>query len=162
MAGDYHRDRFGSWVDADGDGCDTRAEVLIAESRVRAQVDPAGCRVVAGDWLSAYDGYSTTDPSELEIDHVVPLAEAWRSGAWAWGPARRVAFANDLDEPRALAAVTAAANQAKRDRDPAAWQPSNRDAWCDYADAWVAVKLRWGLTADEAEVQALRSMLAGC
>lgn len=120
----YECELFGDgWIDADGDGCDTRREVLIAESTSPAQVDPFGCEVIAGDWVSAYDGYSTDDPTELEIDHVVALSEAWRSGAAAWPEDRRLAFANDLDSPAALVAVTAATNRSKGDRDPASWQP---------------------------------------
>lgn len=162
-AGGYDRDMFGgAWIDADGDGCDTRAEVLTAESRTSAQVDPYGCGVVAGDWLSSYDGYATADPTELEIDHVVALAEAWRSGASQWDGATRLAFANDLDEPSALTAVTAAANQSKSDRDPTSWQPPNPAAWCTFAAAWVTVKVRWNLSADQAEVEALRNILAPC
>lgn len=155
----YSRDRFRHWIDADHDGCDTRAEILIAESTTPVQLDPVGCTVVAGDWVSLYDGYSTTDPTELEIDHVVALAEAWDSGASMWDDARREAFANDPDE---LRAVTAATNRSKSDRDPAEWQPPNRSAWCTYADQWIAVKLKWNLTADPAEVSALRNMLRGC
>jgi Protein of unknown function (DUF1524) len=161
--GTYRRDLFGGdWVDADNDGCDTRAEVLVAESTTPAQVDPIGCTVLAGDWISLYDGYETSDPNELEIDHVVALAEAWRSGAAGWDPQRRIAYANDLDEPLALVAVTAATNQAKSDRDPSSWQPPSDVAWCDFATAWITVKVRWGLTADQAEVDALRNMLTSC
>lgn len=152
----YDRELFEHWVDADGDGCDTRCEVLEEERRT----DLAG--LPDGGWLSLYDGYTTDDPGELDIDHVVPLAEAWRSGASDWDAERREAFANDLDDPRALVAVTAATNRAKGDRDPAEWQPPARGAWCWYGEAWVATKLRWGLTADQAEVDALRNMLAGC
>lgn len=158
----YDRDLFGGgWIDADHDGCDTRAEVLMAESRSTPQVDPFGCHVVAGDWLSPYDGHVVTDAGDLDIDHVVALAEAWRSGASSWAPERRLAYANDL-EPDTLVAVTRAANAAKSDRDPASWQPSDPGARCRFAIAWTAVKVRWGLTADAAEVAALRSVLGGC
>lgn len=161
--GSYDRDEFGSgWIDADGDGCDTRDEVLIDESQSPAQVDPYRCQIVAGDWVSLYDGYETTDASELDIDHVVALGEAWRSGAADWRPEQRAAFANDLDDPATLVAVTAATNRSKGDRDPADWQPPNRDGWCAFAGAWVNVKVRWDLTADEAEVETLRNMLVGC
>jgi hypothetical protein len=119
-------DLFAHWVDADGDRCDTREEVLIAESRTPAQVDPYGCKVVAGDWSSIYDGVSTDQPGDLDIDHVVALAEASDSGAAAWDAARRRAFANDLDEPAALIAVTASSNRSKSDEDPAEWQPRVR------------------------------------
>jgi hypothetical protein len=152
----YDRELFDYWIDADSDGCDTRCEVLEAERRT----DLAG--LPGGGWLSTYDGYTTADSSELEVDHVVALAEAWRSGASAWERARRAAFANDLDDPGALIAVTASANRSKGDRDPASWQPPNRGAWCEFATAWATTKARWGLSADQAEVGALKNMLAGC
>jgi hypothetical protein len=160
-ASGYDRDLFEHWTDDDHDGCDTRDEVLQAESSL--PVDTAdGCRSPAGSWLSIYDGYTTTDPGELEVDHLVALHEAWVSGASAWGPERRQAFANDLGHPGALVAVTAAMNRSKGDRDPALWQPPNRAAWCLYATDWVTVKARWQLTVDAAEATALRNMLAGC
>lgn len=158
----YDRALFDHWIDEDGDGCNTREEVLIAESTSPAQVDPFGCRVLAGDWVSTYDGYTTDDPAELEVDHVVALAEAWRSGASRWSDERRRAFANDLTEAGALQAVTAAMNRSKADKDPAEWQPPNRAAWCDFARAWVRVKLRWALSADPAEQRALLNMLSAC
>ncbi len=151
----YDRGLFVHWVDDDGDGCDTRCEVLAAERRT----DLPGLTV---GWLSIYDGYSTDSSSELDVDHVVALAEAWDSGAWAWDAGRRRAFANDLGDPRALIAVTASTNRSKSDRDPAEWQPPNRSAWCEFADAWIATKVRWGLTVDPAERNALANMLAGC
>ena len=154
--GGYERDLFEHWVDADADGCDTRCEVLEAERRT----DLAG--LPQGGWLSLYDGYSTPDAAELEIDHVVALAEAWRSGAALWDSARREAFANDLGHPGALVAVSAATNRSKSDRDPAVWQPPDRASWCTYGLAWLDTKLSWELTADQAEADALRKMLAGC
>lgn len=156
QARSYERDRFEHWVDADRDGCRTRCEVLEAERHASLPGLPDG------GWVSIYDGYTTDDPSELEIDHVVALAEAWRSGASEWDDARRRAFANDLDEPGALAAVTSATNRAKSDKDPAEWQPPNRDAWCEWGLGWLRTKVKWGLTADEAEVRALTNILRGC
>jgi hypothetical protein len=158
----YQRELFRHWVDADRDGCDTREEVLIAESRSPAQVDAYGCGVVEGDWYSLYDGLTFTDPSELEIDHMVPLAEAWDSGASAWDANRRQAFANDLDRPQTLRAVSASANRSKGDLDPGQWKPTRDAAWCEYANDWVAVKKAWDLTADQNEVDDLRVMLRTC
>lgn len=152
----YDRSLFQHWIDADGNGCHTRCEVLAVEKRYDLPGLPGG------GWLSIYDGYSTDDPGELDVDHVVALAEAWRSGADTWDPARRRAFANDLDEPDALIAVTASTNRSKSDRDPASWQPPNRDAWCQFGLGWVRVKIKWNLTADDAEVKALRNIVAGC
>ncbi len=152
----YDRGLFPHWIDGDGDGCDTRCEVLAAERHASLPGLPAG------GWLSVYDGYSTDEPAELDVDHVVALAEAWRSGASSWPTARRTAFANDLGDQSSLIAVTAATNRSKGDSDPASWQPANRADWCAFATAWTTVKVRWALTADTAEVRSLRNMLVGC
>lgn len=151
----YDRDQFKHWTDADRDDCNTRCEVL---ERQRTTSLP-GLR--EGGWLSIYDGYSTDDPSEFDVDHVVALGEAWDSGASGWNDERREAFANDLDSGQ-LIAVTAATNRSKSDRDPAEWQPPNRDAWCEWGSAWIGVKAKWDLTADQAEVDALRNIMRGC
>lgn len=158
----YSRNLFNHWIDADKNGCDTREEVLRAESRSQAQVDPVGCKVLAGDWYSLYDGLTFTDPSELDIDHVVALAEAWDSGASGWDAARRQTFANDLDHPQALRAVSASSNRSKSDLDPAQWKPTTEAAWCEYANDWVTVKKAWDLTADQDEVDDLKVMLRTC
>jgi hypothetical protein len=158
----YEREAFGDGWRVGADGCEVRLQVLVDESRVPATRGSDGCSVERGDWLSIYDGYRTPDPSELEVDHLVPLAEAWESGASAWPAPRREDFANDLDRPDALIAVTAATNRSKSDRDPAEWMPPNRDAWCRYAGAYVAQKAAWELTIDPAERDALRNVLAGC
>ena len=155
----YDRERFGYPGDLDGDGCDTRAEVLIRDSLTPAQVDPAGCHVVAGDWRSPYDGVTWTDPAELEIDHVVALKEAHDSGAWAWQPNRLVAFGNDLDDPRTLRAVTAAVNRDKGDADPSNWLPPDETYLCTYLGDWVAIKARWGLSMDQSEHGRIRNLL---
>lgn len=145
----YERTLFPHWLDLDGDGCDTRCEVLAAE------------KLAGGGWMSTYDGLLVQDRADLDIDHLVPLAEAWRSGAWAWDTPKRASFANDLDEPASLAAVTAQSNRSKRDGDPAIWRPQVSE-WCTYARSWIRVKLRWQLSADPAEAQALREMLRTC
>jgi Protein of unknown function (DUF1524) len=158
---DYDRSLFEHWIDADGDGCDTREEVLIRDAKGSAQVDAFGCAVIAGDWYSPYDGVWQTDPSNLDIDHVVPLKEAWDSGAKNWAPDRRRAFANDLDEPRALIAVTSGMNQSKSAADPSNWMPPNHDDWCRYLGAWVRVKAKWGLTMDQSEYGRIEKLLDG-
>jgi len=157
----YDRSYFEHWVDADGDGCHTRAEILIAESTVPAIVGP-GCDVTAGSWTSYYDGALWTDPSDVDIDHLVALAEAWQSGASAWDPAQRRAFANDLDFGAELAAVTDDVNQVKGSRDYAEWAPTAQGAGCRYAIEWVQVKYRWNLTVDPTEQEALARFLPSC
>ncbi|MER5951720.1 HNH endonuclease family protein [Streptomyces sp. NPDC001904] len=157
----YERTRFRHWVDADHDGCNTRAEVLIAQSRTEPVIEGT-CRVTAGEWFSYYDSATVTDPAKLDIDHLVPLAEAWDSGAAQWTPARREAYANDLDAERSLIAVTARTNRSKADQDPAQWLPPAAEAYCQYITDWVSTKLRWKLTADPAEIAALNQVADGC
>jgi hypothetical protein len=156
----YSRDYFEHWIDADSDGCDTRAEVLIAESQTAATVG-AGCTVTTGQWISWYDGATWTDPADVDIDHMVPLQEAWQSGAAAWTAAQRRDYANDLGFAGSLVAVTDNVNQSKGAGDPAEWLPPATGVHCTYAVQWVAVKYRWSLTVDTAEKSALTSLLSG-
>ena len=144
----YDREKFSHWSDFDGDGCDTRDEVLLAETMLprRTRAVGSSCSIEGGRWRSWYDGDSTTDSSSFDVDHMVPLAEAWESGARTWSPSRREAFANDQGDARSLVAVSASSNRSKSDRDPSSWLP-DREA-CRYVRAWVAVKLRWDLAAD--------------
>ncbi|MEU3226749.1 HNH endonuclease family protein [Streptomyces sp. NPDC006976] len=157
----YKRDSFKHWVDADKDGCTTRQEVLIAEA-VTAPEQGARCALTGGSWVSYYDEVEVTDAKKLDIDHMVPLAEAWDSGAYGWTPERREAYANDLSAERSLVAVTAKTNRSKADRDPAEWMPPADSAACTYLVDWTATKLRWDLTADEAEQKALLERAASC
>jgi hypothetical protein len=157
----YNRDLFPHWIDADGDGCNTRYEVLIAEA-VTAPSVGSGCTLSGGRWYSYYDNAYWTVPSDLDIDHFVPLAEAWDSGARNWTTTQRRSFANDLGDFRPLAAVTDNVNQAKGDQDPATWMPPYSSASCRYINEWVAVKLRWRLTVDGAEKSALTSWANSC
>ncbi|MFF9788557.1 HNH endonuclease family protein [Streptomyces nigrescens] len=157
----YERDKFHLWIDADHDGCDTRKEVLLAEA-VKKPREGKNCRLTGGSWRSYYDDKTVTDARKLDIDHVVPLAEAWDSGASKWSTKRREQYANDLGAERSLVAVSLGPNRTKGDKDPAEWMPPAKDATCTYAPDWVAAKLRWKLTADRAEVKALRTVAAGC
>lgn len=159
----YDRSKFKHWntgLDL-GDGCNTRNEVLLAEA-TQAPGMAAGCRLSGGAWVSYYDGQEVHDPAKLDIDHMTPLAEAWDSGASAWTAARREAYANDQDAAASLAAVTARTNRSKADQDPAQWMPPLPDAHCRYIGEWTATKLRWGLTADQAEADALAVYAEAC
>lgn len=157
----YDRDLFRHWVDADGDGCDTRAEVLIAESSTSTG-RTGTCTITSGSWLSRYDGVRFTTASSLDIDHMVPLKEAWISGASSWSSSRRQDFANDLGDGRSLIAVSASTNRSKSDQDPDSWLPPSTSYRCTYVSDWIAVKYRWGLSVDSAEKSALQDVLAGC
>ncbi|MFJ2590837.1 HNH endonuclease family protein (plasmid) [Streptomyces sp. NBC_00376] len=157
----YERDSFHLWVDADKDGCDTRKEVLISEA-VKAPEQGARCALSGGEWLSYYDEVTVNAATKLDIDHVVPLAEAWDSGASKWDADRREQYANDLGADRSLVAVTAKTNRSKADRDPAEWLPPAASAQCTYSADWVGTKLRWKLTADDKERAALEKLAKNC
>ena len=153
----YDRDAFGDWRDSDGDCRDTRAEVLVAESRKAVTGD---CTIETGRWLSTYDRVFWRHASDVDIDHVVPLFEVWRSGGKRWGPDRRVAYSNDLADGRTLKAVTDNVNQSKGDSDPADWLPQYGQ--CSYVRQYAAVKLRWSLKVNAAEKTAMRQVASRC
>ncbi|WP_079084245.1 GmrSD restriction endonuclease domain-containing protein [Streptomyces longwoodensis] len=157
----YQRSAFKHWVDADRDGCSTRAEVLKAEAVTAPEQGPR-CALSGGQWYSPYDDRYIQGPTGLDIDHLVPLAEAWDSGASTWSAAEREAYANDLGDDRALIAVSAASNRSKADQDPTTWMPPAEGYRCQYATDWIADKLRWSLNLDEAEKVALTDILARC
>jgi hypothetical protein len=158
----YSRADWGEGWASHGHGCNTRELVLHAQGRgwvlgpscgsVCPQTGPA-C------WVSIYDNVAVWDPHRLQIDHVVPVAEANRSGTRNWTPQQRAAFYQD---PANLVAVSASSNTSKSDDDPARWLPPNRGSWCWYAETWISTKTRYHLQADPPEVTALRSMLNTC
>lgn len=156
----YDREKFVHWVDADGDGCDTRDEVLRQEA-VDAPTVGDGCSLSGGEWFSWYDAEEVGDSSDLDIDHVVALAEAWASGARGWTRGTRQRFANDLGDRRSLTAVTASSNRSKSDGDPAEWLPRKK-ARCRYVRDWVVVKSRWQLRVDRAEKRTVRRLVRRC
>ncbi|MEZ0578146.1 HNH endonuclease family protein [Nocardioides sp. MH1] len=168
---DYDRDAFGSaWADTDGNGCNQRDDVLLRDavpgSTTVAQQDGCDHDVLAGTWVDPYTGRTLTfddlkDLSQaqaIQIDHVVPLAEAWASGADAWTGDERRTYANDLSE---LLAVDGPTNASKGDDDPAAWRP-RKDFQCEYAKRWIRTKYRYDLAVDPSEVKALQEMLGYC
>ena len=159
----YDRAEWRNWIDEDGDCQDTRQEVLIEESRIEITFASGGiCRVSQGQWFGSFTGTTITEPGDLDIDHLVPLANAHRSGGWAWTPDRKKAFANSLDDPDHLIAVISGANRSKGARGPDEWRPPNESYWCEYATDWIRIKHAWDLTATPTEADALQEMLATC
>ncbi|MEU1292363.1 HNH endonuclease family protein [Streptomyces sp. NPDC005840] len=157
----YERSKFKHWLDADGDGCNTRAEVLLRDAVV-APTRSGRCTLTGGRWFSPYDDRTIDGPSGLDIDHLVPLAEAWDSGASAWSATERQEYANDLIDSRDLVAVSAASNRSKADKDPAEWLPPAGGFRCTYVTNWITDKTRWQLSVDPTEASALRQILDGC
>lgn len=157
MAG-YSRDRFPHWSTVEGT-CDTREMVLKRDGKdVRGDAE---CRAVSGSWTSPYDGATWTKATDVDIDHWVPLAAAWRSGASEWTDEHRKEFANDLTR-RQLIAVTDNVNQAKGDKSPDEWKPLLTGYWCTYSINWIEVKHYYKLSITGAEKTALLDMLSYC
>jgi len=159
----YNRANWKHWIDEDTDCQDTRQEVLIEESLTEVTFeDSRECRVASGTWFDVYTGQLFLDPSGLDVDHLIPLANAHQSGGWQWSSDEKQIFANDLSDPDSLIAVSASANRSKGARDPSAWKPSNVDAWCAYASAWSRLKERWALDISEHEAEAIAEMQSTC
>ena len=153
----YSREHFPHWRSA-GKNCDVRDTVLQRDGE---GIKLTGCNVVGGHWTSVYDKRELTDPADVDIDHMVPLANAWRTGAAAWTDEQRSAFANDLTRPQ-LIAVSASSNRSKGDQDPSQWRPPRQEYWCTYAQSWITVKAYWQLSVTSEEKSALAEMLGTC
>ncbi|MFW5418562.1 HNH endonuclease [Nocardiopsis sp. CNT-189] len=154
----YDRSLFPHWNAVEGN-CNAREYVLRRDGD-GVEVDDA-CRAVAGSWFSEFDGVTADDASDIQIDHMVALKEAWRSGADSWSSAKRTSFANNVEGPL-LWAVTGSSNQSKGDKDPSDWMPPRAESHCDYAKAWINSKHRYDLAVDDAEKSALEGVLNGC
>jgi hypothetical protein len=158
----YSRDLFGSgWVDVDQNGCDTRNDMLILRLENR---DMSGtCKVMAGDLADPFTAtwihFERGGASEVDVDHLVALSDAWQKGAAPWEFAKRVAFAND---PLNLEPVDASANRQKGDADAATWLPPNKAYRCHYVARQVAVKIKYELWVTQAELDAILRVLDSC
>ncbi|MEU6593050.1 HNH endonuclease family protein [Streptomyces sp. NPDC046881] len=159
----YSRDRFGTaWADTDSNSCDTRDDILKRDLD-KVRFTGGSCKVSYG--LLEHDPYSGKEityrrgRSQVDIDHVVALSDAWQKGAKYWEPSKRIALAND---PLNLLAVDAGTNRGKGDGDAATWLPPNKAYRCTYVAAQVAVKKKYGLWVTAAEKAAMKKVLAGC
>lgn len=157
----YDRAAWGNWVDADHDCQSTRQEVLLRQSLEPVVfADPSKpCKIVSGKWVDPYTGQTFTDPTALEIDHVVPVYQAYYSGGYLWDATKKNAYYNDLTDPEALMAVSISANRSKGDRTPAQWLPPNEADRCSYVLAWTRVKIVWGLTIAPDEAASLVQLI---
>ena len=162
----YDRDEFGpAWADVDRNGCDTRNDVLQRDL-VDVVLKPGtqDCVVLRG---TLHDPYTATTidfergerSAQVQIDHVVALADAWQKGAQGWDRDTRVAFAND---PANLLAVDGSANQRKGAGDAATWLPPNSGYRCAYALRQAVVKASYGLWVTRAEHEALTRAIDRC
>ena len=159
----YDRGEWRHWTDEDRDCQNARQEVLIDESTIPVEFQSSDrCRVASGSWVGPYTGQTVNDPGDLDVDHMVPLENAHRSGAWAWDRDRKREYANFLQYEDHLIATTSRANRSKGSKGPEEWRPPLESYWCDYATDWIAIKNAWELTVTGAEFLALREMLDTC
>ncbi|KFZ06432.1 hypothetical protein V501_07423 [Pseudogymnoascus sp. VKM F-4519 (FW-2642)] len=154
----YSRDKFPHWMQAGG-ACDTRVAVLQRDGE-NVKVNDA-CTVESGTWKSPFDGAIWTETGDVNINEMVPLKNAWISGASLWTTLQRTEFANDLVRPQ-LWAVSAKVDRSKGDRSPDGWKPPRKSFWCTYSKSWVQVKSHYMLTVTDDEKSTLYSMLESC
>ena len=159
----YDRKDWRHWIDDDGDCQNTRHEVLLDESAAPVQfTNSKQCSVLTGLWIAPFTGSRFTTARDLDVDHMVPLANAHKSGGWAWDDSTKKAYANDLSYTNHLIAVSASANRSKGAKGPEDWRPADRSYWCAYSIDWITIKATWQLTATDAEWEALIEMLTTC
>ncbi len=137
---DYSRSAFASWIDEDGDCLNTRHELLLELSTGPTTKSSDGCRVLRGRWNDPYSGSVFLDSSKMDIDHLVPLAWAWRNGASSWSESERDRLAND---PINLFAVSASLNRSKGAQGPDSWLPPNEKFHCQYVTRFYRVLLKY-------------------
>ena len=155
---DYDRDYFAGWLDTDRDCVNTRHEILQAEA-VGFSMNAEGCAVDSGEWFDPYTNRTFTDPRDLDVDHVVALADAWVSGAWEWADELLDRFSNDLGN---LNAIAAGENRSKSAKGPAEYNPTAPAARCDYLVQYATVKIRWELSITPQDFDVLATGLTGC
>ena len=147
IGGEYNREDWGNWIDEDGDGLNTRHEVLAEESLIKPVI--SNNKVISGKWFDKYTGKYFTNPSDLDIDHLVPLKNAYISGASNWSKKKKSRYYNYLKYDNHLIAVSKSANRNKSDKSPVDWLPPNEEYQCEYVREWFKIKTAWGLTIEE-------------
>ena len=147
LINEYNRKDWGNWIDEDKNGLNTRHEVLAEESLIKPVI--SNNKVISGKWFDKYTGKYFTNPSDLDIDHLVPLKNAYVSGARNWSKKKKNRYYNYLKYDNHLIAVSKSANRNKSDKSPVNWLPPNKEYQCEYVREWFKIKTAWGLTIEE-------------
>jgi len=159
----YDRKDYKHWVDEDKNCRDTRQEVFVDEhfyyiGELEFKTDKQ-CRVTSGLWFDLFTGQWFTDPKDIDIDHTVPLKDAHISGAWAWNSTKKMEYANYLHDPDHLIAVSKSQNRSKGSKSPDKWLKIPERLKPRYCKKWNNVKVRWGLTVTQSELDTLKVYL---
>lgn len=150
----YNRSKhFGTWIfDGRFAGCmNTRAKVLVRDSSHEVSYSSSGCTVRSGLWADPYSGRDFTQAVDIQIDHFVPLKNAYISGADRWSSQKRCLYTNFMGNEFHLLSVNGKENSAKGDRSPKDYMPPNPEYRCQYLSQWLKVKLLWSLALESAE-----------
>lgn len=160
-AEDYDRSvHFGGWQRI-GDTCvNIRAQVLIRDSKIPVQMRKSGCSVATGEWYDPYTDQTFTRADQLDVDHLVPLRNAYTSGGWKWDDKKRCRYSNFMKNPIHLVPVSATENRRKSDYTPADYLPPNQQFLCDYAVRWLKIKTIWGLVMMPPEAEAIQQIIS--
>lgn len=169
----YNRKEWSHWATPKGaSSCwNTREEVLSKQGSNIVYLDSKknvtktkskACSIKSGVWNDVYTGKKITDPSKIDIDHMIPLSYAAKHGGQKWDSAKKKDYANSMKTPYHLLAVDAGANRAKGDKGPSDWMPSNKAYQCNYVANWVAVSGEWGLTISKSDVATIKKTLKSC
>lgn len=168
----YNRDEWKHWIAAGSSCWNVREEVLykqavggsvkFADAQKKATNSKSqACSITAGKWVDPYTGKTFTNPSDIDIDHMIPLKYAATHGGNNWTSSKKQKYANSMDTGHLLA-VSASANRSKSDKGPGSWKPTDKGYWCQYASHWINVSVTWKLTASKADKSALTEMLKTC
>lgn len=160
--GGYKRDLFGpAWADVDHNGCNQRQDTIMRDTGATREKRDGSCyaNMSGHPYVDPYTGLTLTTPAQIQIDHVVSLGDAWRSGANVWTTEQRKAYANDLD---VLWAVQGAENERKSDKSPDQWLPPSTEHRCDFERRYVSVKIKYGLTITTATHKTLDMLALMC
>ena len=161
---EYRRSHWRHWI-RQGDGCKTTRTVVLENYNENALVEYATdkhCRVESGEWTGPWTQGIYMESSQVDIDHHVPLENAWLSGEWKWNRSKKEEYANNLRFPGHLHVMQASANRQKGAKSPDQWKPKDESLWCHYAVDWVLVKKHYDLTVTDDERAALQNMLGKC
>ncbi len=160
VAEPYNRKKhFGAWISPqDGDCRNTRALVLTRDSAVPVEMNSNGCTVASGFWRDPYSGRDFTQAADIQVDHVVPLKNAYISGADQWASKRRCLYANFLGNGFHLMPVLGSENMKKSDKTPAGYMPPDGAYACQYLANWLKIKLIWQLELSTSEKTAIENL----